>query len=285
MSMKYAVTAATGHFGQYAVSFLTKKAGRENIVAIARNAEKAKKLFPGLEIRQGDYDDAASMTKALQGVDRVLFISSQPGGAVPRPKQHEDVVEALQKAGVKFVAYTSFPDAQHSKSALAADHKTTEDLIVKSGLPHAFLRDNWYLEDEIAFLQMGAKGKSASYWADGKAGWALEREYAEAAVNVLTADRPKEIYELAGPLHTYEELGEALQKALGKKLSIRKVSREGYTKLLEQGGLAPAMASLFASFQDPIEEGSLAHASGDLEDALGHPALGLAEAVKEILSR
>lgn len=283
--MKYAVTASTGHFGQVAVKELAKLTDQNQIVVIARNTEKAHQLFDGYEIRQGDYDSVDSMTQALNGIDRVLFISSQPGGKVPRETQHHNVVEAIKNAGVSFVAYTSFPNAQKSTNPLAADHRLTEQLIEKAGIKHSFLRNNWYLEDEMAFLQMGVKGQTASYWADGQAGWALEREFAEAAAKVLVGTDPQEIYEFAGPLHTYEELGKALQSATGKDLTIQQVSKDEYAKQLAQGGLDKSTAALFASFQDPIADGSLAHASDDLTKVLGHPLVSLADAIKELIAQ
>ena len=44
--MKYGITAATGHFGQVAVKELVGLVGADNVVAIARNLEKAKQLLP-----------------------------------------------------------------------------------------------------------------------------------------------------------------------------------------------------------------------------------------------
>lgn len=283
--MKYAVTAATGNFGQNAVKDLAAKVGAENVVVIARNTDKAQKLFPDYEVRQGDYGDQASMTTALNGIDKALFISSQPGGEVARDQQHRNVVAALKNAGVAFVAYTSFPDAQNSASALAADHKLTENLIKDAGIAHAFLRNNWYLEDEIAFLQNGAHNQTAAYWADGNAGWALESEYAQGAVNVLTADDPKEVYEFAGPMKTYEDLGQALKEATGNDFAVKQISKDDYIKALVASGLDEGTAAMFASFQDPIANGSLDHASDDLADVLGHQPAALADAIKTILNR
>lgn len=283
--MIYAVTAATGNFGQTAVKKLADKVGQENVVVIARNTDKAQKLFPALEVRQGDYADQSSMTQALQGVDKVLFISSQPGGAVSRDQQHKNVVAALKDAGVDFVAYTSFPDAQNSSSALAVDHKLTENLLKDSGIAHSFLRNNWYLEDEIGFLQSGAQNQTAAYWANGKAGWALEREFAEAAVNVLTADAPKEVYEFAGPMRSYEDLGRALQEATGNDFAVQQISKDAYTQALVASGLDQGTAAMFAAFQDPIANGSLNHPSNDLAEVLGHQPASLTDAIKEILNR
>ncbi|USS88021.1 hypothetical protein M3M39_00600 [Fructilactobacillus hinvesii] len=46
--MKYAITAATGRFGQLVVNQLLDKVPFRDIVIIARNLEKAHQLFPPL---------------------------------------------------------------------------------------------------------------------------------------------------------------------------------------------------------------------------------------------
>ena len=274
--MKYAITAATGNFGQTAVNELLKLVDAKDIIVIARNQAKAQTLFPQVEVRQGSYDSVDSMTAALDRVDRVLFISSQPGGEVSRDLQHQNVVQALQNNDVEFVAYTSFPHAQTSISALAQDHRLTENAIIKAGLNHAFLRNNWYLENELGFLQNGA---------NDQAGWALEREYAEAAVKVLVSTAPAEIYEFAGPAMTYAQLGEALQAATGNHFEVIQLSQDEYIAALEASGLNHDLATLYASFQLPIEEGSLAENTNDLPTVLGHDLLPITEAIKEVLSR
>ena len=75
------------------------------------------------------------MTSALVGIDRLLFISSQPGGAVSRETQHLNVVAAAKEAGVSLVAYTSYPKAGQAKAPLAHDHQVTEAAIKEAGLP------------------------------------------------------------------------------------------------------------------------------------------------------
>ena len=186
--MKYAVTAATGHFGQAAVKELNQLVGAGQVVVIVRNAEKAAQLFPANEVRVADYGDQAALEKALAGIDRVLFVSSQPGGAVSRDQQHRNVVAALKAAKVARVVYTSFPHADRGQSWLAADHRLTEQLLAESGLTHAVVRNNWYLENEASFLKAIAAGQAASYWTAKPMGWALESEYAAGAARVLVAD-------------------------------------------------------------------------------------------------
>ncbi|QNQ83677.1 SDR family oxidoreductase [Lactobacillus sp. PV037] len=283
--MKYAVTAATGRFGQNAVKELSKIIGKENVILINRNVEKAKKLFPGYEVREGNYDEPISMENAFQGVDKVLFISSQPGGKVSRAQAQKNVVNALKKANVKFVAYTSFPHAQTSKSALANDHRLTENAIKEAGIAHAFLRNNWYLENEASFLQMGKNGQDPLYWTNNNAGWALENDYSEAAAKVLASENAKEIYEFAGPSRSYEELGKALKEAIGNDIEAKQVSKDEYIKFLEGTGLDSNLAKMFASFEDPIDDGSLNEETNDLAQALNRPVTPLVEAIKIILDK
>ncbi|MCC4325491.1 SDR family oxidoreductase [Limosilactobacillus reuteri] len=283
--MKYVVTAATGNLGQTAVKELNKLVGAENVIVIARNTDKATKLFLNNEVRHGDYEDKSSMIDALKGIDRVLFISSQPSDKVDRATAHANVVDALKENNIKFVAYTSFPDAQNSTTPLATDHRLTENAIKEAGIDHSFLRDNWYLENEIGFLQSGAANHDALYWANNKAGWALERDYAEGAAKVLTSEDPREIYEFAGKTRTYDELGKALQEATGNHFAIKQISHDDYVKSLEEAGLDTPTAELFASFQAPIDSGSLNKESNDLEEVLGHPVTPLVDAIKEVLAR
>ena len=83
--MKYAITAVTGRFGQVAVHELAKLVPASDIIGLARNVEKAQKMVPaGVTVRPGDYTQEATLADSLQGVDRLLFISSQPGAMLFR---------------------------------------------------------------------------------------------------------------------------------------------------------------------------------------------------------
>ena len=71
--------------------------------------------------------------------------------------------------------------------------------------------------------------------------------------------------------------------ATGKKIDILAQTRTEYIEALEHTGLNHDMASLFASFQAPIEEGSLDYGTTDLIDVLGHNLVSLPEAINDIL--
>ncbi len=101
-----AITGATGQLGHYVIKSLMKTVPASQIVAIVRNPAKAQALTAqGITVRQADYGDEAALTSALQGVEKLLLISSSEVGQ--RAPQHRNVINAAKTAGVKFIAYTS----------------------------------------------------------------------------------------------------------------------------------------------------------------------------------
>lgn len=285
--MKYAITGSTGQFGTQAIQTLLEKVDVKDIVALARNEDKAKKVLPaGIEIRPGSYEDADQLATSLEGVDRLLFISSQPGQATPRLEQHKNVVTAAKKANVKFIAYTSFPRAAEQTVPLAQDHIETEKLIKNSGIAYSFLRNDWYLENEMGFIAGAKANKPFIYSAgDGKTGWALEREYAEAAAKVLLSDDPKKIYEFAGPAVTYDDLAKALQVATGNNFEVKSVSDAEFKQASLDSGMDEATSDMMTSFQTWIHDGTLDSNSNDLPEVLGHELPSLVDSAKEVLAK
>lgn len=285
--MKYAISAATGHFGQIAIRELLKDVYASDVIAIVRNVEKAHQVLPeGIEVRQADYTDKNALIKALAGVDKLLFISSVPGGKISRQTQHQNVVEAAQTAGVDYVAYTSFADADNAQSALSEDHKFTEKLIKNSGLKYSFLRNAWYLENEVSYLKAGANGQDVLYAAgDGKIGYALEREYATGAAKVMAMSDPKNVYEFAGKPVSYAELGQAVKEVTGKEFEFKNVSDEEYRQGLIDSGFDDMTADVFVGMQDMMRAGELNVESSDLPDVLGHELTPLTDAIQEVLNR
>ncbi|WP_262316874.1 NAD(P)H-binding protein [Lacticaseibacillus parakribbianus] len=279
----YALTGATGRFGQTAAQTLVHLVGADHVVALARNVERATSLLPaGVTVRPGDYTDRAQLTASLQGVDRLLFISSQPGAAVPRLTQHENLVAAAKAAGVGFIAYTSFPHADTATTPLAADHAGTEQAIVEAGLAHAFLRNNWYLENESHQLQAAAAGKPFVYaGGDGLVGWALESDYAEAAARVLVDPAPRAIYEFAGAPHTYAELAAAVPG----DFQVSSLTADEYAAGLRQAGMSDANVAVMGMLQALIRDNQLAETTTDLPTVLGRSLAPLAAAVQTVLGK
>ncbi|MFI6733125.1 NAD(P)H-binding protein [Nonomuraea sp. NPDC050451] len=99
------VTGATGSLGTAAVDQMLTRVGPGSVAAFARNEAKAAPLHAkGVDMRLGDYDDPAALARAMEGVSKVLLVSSTDHGQLLT--QHQNVIDAARQAGVKQVVYT-----------------------------------------------------------------------------------------------------------------------------------------------------------------------------------
>jgi NAD(P)H dehydrogenase (quinone) len=282
--MKLLVTGATGKFGTKVVETLLKSVPASQLAVSVRNPEKAKGLQDrGVEIRQGDFDYPQKLESAFAGIERLLIISAD-GDNETRIRQHAHAVAAAKHAGVKFIAYTSLANAQESTNLFAPTHKATEEAIRKTGIPYSFLRNNWYLENEIPSIQgvlAGAPWVTSA--GNGKVGWALQQDYAEAAAAVLSGNgHENTIYELSGKPLSQEEFVSVLQDILGKEVPIQQVDDAAYADMMKAAGIQDFIIPILVDIQRSIREGSLDFESNDFEKVLGRPAVPVKEALTQI---
>ncbi|MFP7254934.1 SDR family oxidoreductase [Terribacillus goriensis] len=282
--MKLLVTGATGNLGSKIVKKLLESVPAGDIAVSVRNPEKAEDLrAQGVEVRQGDFDQPASLDKAFAGVDRLLLISAD-GDNDTRIRQHAQAVEAAVKAKVKFIAYTSLVNAQESELFLAPTHKATEQAIMDTGIPYAFLRNNWYFENEASSIQgvlAGAPWVTSA--GDGKVGWALQQDYAEAAAAVLAGEgHENKIYELSGPLLSQAEIAKEVGKVLGKEVQVQQVDDQAYAEIMKEAGVPEFLLPMLVDIQKGIREGALEVASDDFEKLLGRQVTPLRRGIEQI---
>lgn len=282
---KYLVTGATGLLGGKVVKALLERVPADQVAVSVRDPHKAEELNRlGVDVRQGDYDDAASLDRAFAGTERLLLISSQ-GDNETRITQHKTAVDAAKRAGVRFIAYTSAPNANHSKLFLAEVHKATEEAIQATDIPYSLLRNNWYVENETDTIKSVLAGAPLLTFAgQGLVGWAPRQDYAEAAAAVLTSDaHDNTIYELGGKLATYDQFAAAISKATGTEVNVQHVDAAAYKTILTDAGLPEIAIHFMSLIQEAIGSGELAIESDDLSGLLGRPSTTLEDAVAEVI--
>ncbi|WP_214767600.1 MULTISPECIES: SDR family oxidoreductase [unclassified Exiguobacterium] len=285
--MKLLITGATGKLGTKIVNHLLGRISADDLVVSVRNVEKAANLKErGVEVRHGDFDAPTTLATAFAGIDRLLIISTD-GEEATRVRQHTAAIEAAQAAGVGLIAYTSIANAQASQNFLARTHQVTERLIEQTGIPYIFFRNNWYLENEQATIDAvrnGADWLTAA--GDGKVGWALQDDYAEAIATVLTTDAPKQaIYELSGPLLTQTEIAEALGAVLARPVTVQQVDVATYADIMKQAGLPDFLIPMLVSIQEGIANDTLAVESQDFAQILGRPPVVINDALERLIKR
>ena len=278
------VTGATGQLGRLVIASLLKTTPADQLVAAVRTPASAADLAAlGVHVRLADYTRPETLAAAFAGVDRLLLISGNDLGK--RLPQHQAVIAAAKAAGVTRLAYTSLLRADTSTLSLAAEHKATEEAITASGLPHVFLRNGWYLENQTASLGAALQhGAILGAAGDGLFAAASRQDYAEAAAAVLTAANPQPVYELAGDVpYTLAQLAAEVAAQSGKPVVYNNLPPEAYAAALIGFGLPAPIAEMLADSDAQAARGELTSNSADLRTLIGHPTTTLADAVKAAL--
>lgn len=281
-----AITGASGQLGRLVIADLLKEVEPSRLIAIVRSPEKVADLKAlGVEVRRGDYSLADTLPAALQGVKKLLLISSSEIGR--RRAQHANVIEAAKKAGVPFIAYTSVLHADTSPLPLALEHKETEAILAASGIPYTLLRNGWYTENYTASIPVALEhGALFGCAGNGKISSASRADYAAAAAKVLLSDNQQgKVYELAGDsAYTLGELAGEIANLSGKSVVYKNLSLDEYKELLLGAGLPEPLAGLLAESDHGASQGGLFDGSRQLSRLIGRATTPMAASVKAALS-
>ncbi|WP_329353232.1 SDR family oxidoreductase [Vibrio natriegens] len=281
-----AVTGATGQLGQLVIKHLLNKVEPQQIVALVRNIEKAASLTSlGVQVRQADYSKPETLESALDGVAKLLLISSSEVGQ--RATQHKNVIDAAKKAGVELLAYTSLLHADTSPLALAEEHVVTEAYLKQADVPHVLLRNGWYTENYLASVAPAlANGGFIGCAQDGKISSAAREDYAEAAAAVLTseAEQNGKVYELSGDeAYTLSELSALISKKSGKAIPYINMEEADFAKALEGARLPAPFAAVLANSDTGASQGALYDDSKTLSALIGHPTKSLEQLISDYI--
>ncbi|CAM8297878.1 SDR family oxidoreductase [Morganella morganii] len=280
-----AITGATGLLGQHVIENLLQTVPAGQIVAIVRNPAKGAPLSrKGISVRQADYNDEASLIRALQGVEKLLLISSSEIGQ--RVTQHRNVINAAKSANVKFIAYTSLLHADTSPLGLHTEHVETEKMLADSGIRYALLRNGWYTENYLASVPAALEhGVFIGAAGEGKIAFAARADYAAAAACVISEDgHAGKVYELAGDeARTLSHLAKELTEQSGKNVVYQNLSQADFVAALKNAGLPDELSEMLADSDVGASVGGLFDDSHTLSKLIGRPTTTLAESIKDIL--
>ena len=268
--MTIAFTGATGQFGAHVAEALLARTDASNLVALARDPQKAADLAEkGIEVRAFDYDQPDTLADALAGVDRLLLISGNAIGQ--RVPQHKAVIDTAEII------------------AVAPEHQETEKLLADTSdsLGVALLRNGWYTENyKDTVTQAVATGTLLSSAGDGRVSTATRADLAAAAATVLTAEHPAPgTYELAGDSSfTLGELAAAITEVSGTRVELSEVTGEQHAAILTEAGLPEGLVGFLVSTDAAIAAGELEDpAPGALSELIGRPTTPLADSLADWL--
>lgn len=269
------IAGASGQLGRRVVELVVEKIGPQRVVAITRSAEKLADLAAkGVTIRVGDFAQSEGLAAAFAGVDRLFVISVDDVSEGVRPRLHGNAIRAAKQAGVKHLVYSSAIKPHYSPMLFVRDHAATEQLVVESGIPYTFLRNNFYFEalTQIA-AQAIATGTIHSATQGGAAGYVSREDCARAAAAVLTSSGHEgAVYDITGSYAwSREEIAVEVGKVIGRTINFVPISEETMRQGLVSNGLPPHMAELIVGIDRGVRLGALDVVSGAVARLTGTP--------------
>lgn len=279
----YAVTGATGPFGRRAVDALLRRGVPARAVfALVRDPSRAEDLAAlGVGVRTADYDRPDTLTAALDGIERLLFVSGNEVGR--RVEQHRAVIAAADAADVGYIVYTSLVQADTSQNPLAPEHAATEAALQESGLPFAVARNSFYAEVYTRQVpEYLERGEIVGAAGTGRVSAATRADFAEAAVSLLTGDITDHvgIHELGGPGFDLAGLAAAVTEATGTTVGYRDTSPDELAAGLTAAGVDEGTAGFVAALDASIARGELETSPEPLTALLGREPTSIVDAVR-----
>jgi NAD(P)H dehydrogenase (quinone) len=267
------VTGATGGVGSGVIRHLLTE-GRDDIAALARRPEA---VPAGVTARRADYDDPASLTEALRGLDTLVMVSSD-GTAETMARHHRNLIAACGPE--VHIVYTSILDiAPDSHFYYSPGHQETEALLADR--PHCLARTSVFADFLAATWLADATrtGELALPLGDSTPGTSLvAREDVSRALAAAAIARTEGVVDLTGPeALTGDQIAASATEALGEPLHYKAIEDADYRAYLAADGEPAWLVEAYASMFNSVREGRFAAAPGDIERLTGTRPMAFAD--------
>jgi len=238
------VTGATGQQGGATLRQLAKRGGFK-LRAMTRHAtgDKAKALAAlGAEVVQGDFDDAASLERAVAGAWGVFAVQNTwEAGVAKEEEQGKRIATIAREKGVQHFVYSSVGSANKHTGIPHFDNKARVEQTVKGlGFPsHVILRpvffmenlpSAWFLQGDVIMTAMKPTTKLQMIAGDDIGKFAAQAFVRASELNGAEID-------LAGDSATMPEAATALTEMLGRTITFQPIPIEAVRKNSEDFAL------------------------------------------------
>lgn len=190
------VVGATGSIGGPVVEEALRKG--HAVRALARDAQKARRLTPGAEVVVGDLTRPETLAAAVEGVDAIVFTHGAEGEGEAGSEAIDyggvrNVLAAVGGRTVRIALMTAIGvtnrEDRFNRATQAQDWKRRGERLVRaSGLPYTIVRPGWFdcnQPDEHRLVLLQGDRRHAGDPSDGVI---ARRQIAEVLVASLTSD-------------------------------------------------------------------------------------------------
>jgi uncharacterized protein YbjT (DUF2867 family) len=256
------------------------------IRAMYRNKEDAAKAPAGVETVIADFATPASLQGALRGIDTVFLVC----GPVPQLVQLEsNMIDACKQAGVRHIVLNSAFGAGDFAKSFPSWHFQVEQKLHDSGIAHAILRPNGFLQNIATYLAGTIRTQNAFYSTIGDAQISLidVRDVGAVAAKILQEPRAHagKIYELHGSEAVSNKvIAERVSRIVGRKISYVNISEDAMRKAMLDLGMPEVFVDAELELEGYYRTGRCAVVDGLVARLLGRPECTLDAYLRENLS-
>ncbi len=257
----YFIAGITGHVGGAAARHLL--AHGKQVRTLLRTPEKAKGFADqGVEVQQGNLNDAGALAKALAGVEGA-FLLMQP--TMTPPPDFSDAKASissyttalLQSPVPRLVALSSMGSEKSEKLGNITATSLMERAFGDFAFPTALIRAGSFYENYASALPTARQtGKYFSFQpADFPVPVIGTVDIGNMVAELLLTEwTGKRIVEL-GSLRTANEMAAAVGKVIGSDVQAQAIPREAWAQTLQQFGLPPGSTGAYEQMMESIANG------------------------------
>ncbi|KAJ5599413.1 hypothetical protein N7450_000480 [Penicillium hetheringtonii] len=290
--LKYLITGATGGLGKQILSYLVDNVPAGEYAAASSNeANRQRFEDQGIAFRVVNYDDPHTLESAFEGVENLLFVSTNTFDNEKRRKQHQNFVDAAKKMDVKHVWYTSLAFGglgSDSKATVQGAHLMTEDMMRQSGINFTSVREGIYADAFPIFMGWYPNSSSVQVPSDGPVAFTLRDELGEATARLMIrGGYDKQIVLLtAQETITYKEIVDLINETTGRSVRLEFVPADDFVALKvanDEGGKSEAFFQSLLTWYESIAKGEAAITDPLMADLLGREPVPPREAIRRLL--
>jgi uncharacterized protein YbjT (DUF2867 family) len=274
------LTGATGKIGGETAKQLIEKGA--SLRALVRNEAKAADLqAAGVELIVGDFADADTVKRALDGAEKAFLLAPNGEHQQAQEKQFVDLAVA---AGVKqLVKMSSLEAVADAQTAIPKIHWASEEYIRASGLDWTMIKPNFFMQNLLTSAAT-IKGQRKFFlpMADGTTGMSDIRDIGAVCAEALTGEgHAGQSYEITGPeIVTFHDVAERFSQVLGEKVEYVAIPMEAYREKLGQV-LQPWHANAVSELFGEIAAGGLNQLTSTFKELIGRDPISVRQFVED----
>jgi uncharacterized protein YbjT (DUF2867 family) len=257
----FLVTGITGNIGGAAARGLLAQG--KTVRALIRDPQRAAAWAQmGVELVQGDWNDAPSIAAALQGVEGAYIM--MPPTQTPSPGFSEakavaaSYAQALrQSPPPKLVALSSFGAEKQSGLGLITPPRLLEQALEAMLFPVAFVRAGGFFENYMFGLEAAKGGTLPMFYAPThrKVGHIATADIGALVVELLTTEwSGRRVIELGRPVSP-DEIADAIGEVLGREVKAQAIPRKAWAGAMEQMGLPKGSTWAYEEMMEGVNSG------------------------------